>query len=104
MSSKRDIAEILATEGRVEAMVCNIARSPMTDDLRDLCQIVYLAVLEYDEDKIVDLWDNGQINFFLARVIINQFRSTRSQWYKDVRKLRDRSDDISKLLTDEAGT
>lgn len=67
-------------------MVENIAKSPLTPDLKDLSQMVYLALLEYDEAKIVDLWEHGQINFFIARIIINQYRSSNSPFYKLFRK------------------
>lgn len=76
----------LAQERRVETMVENIAKQPLTADLKDLVQMVYLILLEYDDDKIVDLWDNGQINFFIARIILNQYRSSNSPFHKMFRK------------------
>ena len=85
------IIETLAKERRVEAMVENIAHQSLTADLKDLCQMVYLVLLEYDEDKILDLWENGQINFFLARIIINQYRSSNSPFHTMFRKYQERS-------------
>lgn len=92
--SVREIVGELARFRVVEDMVQNIARSPLTPDLKDLCQMVYLIVLEYDGDKIVDLWEHGQIRFFLARVIMNQCRSRNSPYYKQVMKFRDRSQSL----------
>lgn len=80
----------LAKERRVEVMVENIAHHSLTADLKDLCQMVYLVLLEYDETKLQDLWDNGQINFFLARVIINQYRSSNSPFHTLFRKFQER--------------
>lgn len=85
------IIEALANERRVEALVENIAHHPLTADLKDLCQMVYLVLLEYDETKLLDLWENDQINFFLARIIINQYRSSNSPFYKIFRKYQNRS-------------
>lgn len=51
--SVREIVGELARFRVVEDMVQNIARSPLTPDLKDLCQLVYLIVLEYDGDKKV---------------------------------------------------
>ena len=85
------IIEALANERRVEALVENIAHHSLTDDLKDLCQMVYLVLLEYDDDKILDLWENDQINFFLARIIINQYRSSNSPFHTIFRKFRERS-------------
>lgn len=83
---KSEIVAQIARERRVETMVENIAKSPLTPDLKDLSQMVYLALLEYDGTKIVDLWEHGQINFFIARIIINQYRSSNSPFYKLFRK------------------
>lgn len=85
------IIETLAKERRVEALVENIAHHSLTADLKDLCQMVYLVLLEYDEEKIRDLWENQQINFFLARIIINQYRSSNSPFHTIFRKYQERS-------------
>lgn len=89
-----EIIEQLAKAGTVEGMVANIAHTPLTDDLRDLCQMVYVILLEYDADKIVELHDKGQMGFFIARIILNQFRSKHSPWHDLIRKPRELADDI----------
>ena len=53
--------------------------------------MVYVILLEYDEAKIQDLLDNGEINFFLARIIINQYRSSNSPFHIIFRKFQERS-------------
>lgn len=78
---KRDIVEQLAREQRVETMLRNIARTPVTAELKDLCQMVYIILLEFDEAKIVDLWEKDQINFFIARILMNQYQSVKSPFY-----------------------
>lgn len=92
--TRTEIVAELARDRRVETMVENIARQPLTPELRDLSQMVYLILLEYDEDKLVDLWTNGQINFFIARIVINQYRSTSSPFYKLYRKYALKAEDI----------
>lgn len=91
MVSKTEIIEIIAKEKRVEAMVENIAHHSLTPDLKDLCQMVYIVLLEYDESKLQDLWVNDQINFFLVRVILNQYRSSNSPFHYLFRKVQERS-------------
>lgn len=95
MTSKSDIVEILGRERRVEQMVSSITHKTWCADLADLSQMVYLALLTYDDDKIIDLWEHGQINFFIARVIINQFRSSRSPFHALFRKYQQKSVDIT---------
>lgn len=90
MTSKETIIETLAKERRVEAMVENIAHHELTADLKDLCQMVYMILLEYDETKLQDLWENEQINFFLARIIINQYRSSNSPFHYLFRRFQER--------------
>ena len=72
----------------VETMVTNIAHKPMSADLQDLSQMVYLILLEYDEKKLQDLWINNQMHFFIARIIINQYNSVNSPFHTIFRKFR----------------
>lgn len=88
---KETIIETLAKDRRVEALVENIAHHSLTADLKDLCQMVYLILLEYDESKLQDLWENDQINFFIARIILNQYRSSNSPFHAIFRKYQERS-------------
>ena len=93
---------ILARERRVETMVENIAKQPLSADLKDLAQMVYVILLEYDESRLLDLWEHGQINFFIARIILNQYRSVNSPFYKLFRKHGKRQEDIETIR--ETGT
>lgn len=91
VTDKETIIETLAKDRRVEALVENIAHHSLTADLKDLCQMVYLILLEYDESKLRDLWENDQINFFIARIILNQYRSSNSPFHTIFRKFQERS-------------
>ena len=83
-------------------MVENIAHHSLTADLKDLCQMVYLILLEYDESKLQDLWENDQMNFFLARIILNQYRSSNSPFHSIYRKYQERSLSIGDGISIEA--
>ena len=90
-----EIVAVLGREKRVEAMVQNIAHArTLTADLRDLCQMVYLLLMTYDPDKIVDLWENEQINFFLARIIRTNLTSPRSPYNAQITRFRQRSNPL----------
>lgn len=97
MATKTDIVIALSTDKVVEKMVQNIAHQSLSPELKDLCQMVYLILLEYDESKLQDLWENHQMNFFLARIIINQFRSSNSPFHMTFRRFQERSVDITGL-------
>lgn len=93
---KDEIIEALARGRTVEVMVENIAHQSLSADLKDLSQMVYLVLLEYDESRLQDLWENDQMNFFLARVIVNQYRSTSSPFHTIFRKHRLLAEEIEK--------
>lgn len=90
-----DRNSIVAALGRdrvVETIVQNIARRPLDDDLKDLCQIVYLNILtKVDEDKLRDLWDTGDIRFYVARVAKNELYQHRSAWDVQTQRFARRS-------------
>ena len=99
---KASIIEHIANGRMVESMVENIAHQALNDDLSDLCQMIYVLLLEYDEEKLQDLWEHNQIRFFLARIIVNQYRSSTSSFHYTFRKFQEKSVDITGMdWTDE---
>lgn len=91
MATRNEIVESLARERVVEHMVCNIVHADMSADLEDLSQFVYMVLLKLDQDKLTDLWEKGQIRYFIARVILNNWRVSRSAFRNEITKFRDRS-------------
>lgn len=81
MLTNREIVEALAKERRVEGMLEKIAGRPITGDLCDLVQEVYMVILCYNSAKLSDLWEHGQINFFIARILLNQYNSANSPFH-----------------------
>lgn len=99
VKTKNEIIETLAKERFVERMIENIAHQSLSADLKDLSQMVYLILLEYDESRLQDLWEHDQMNYFIARIIVNQYRSSNSPFHTIFRKFRqmiDESVDMSR--------
>jgi len=94
--TRREVVELLATERRVERLIANVCRGP-AKGLDDLAQIIYEALLRYDEEALVSLYENEQINYFLVRIIENQFYSTTSPYHIQVRRFRMRTNDFAGL-------
>lgn len=89
------LIKAIADQHMVEGIVCNIAGSPVLGaDMRDLCQEVYLALMEYDLGRLTDLWESGAMRFFIARIVLNQWRSVTSPFYAKIRRFRRRSVEI----------
>lgn len=93
--NKWEIIDTLARCRMVERLIENIARQPLTPDLKDLSQMVYVILLEYDEAKIIELWHAGEMTFFIARIILNQYRSVTSTFYYQVRQYVRKASDIT---------
>ena len=66
-------------------------------DLLDLGQHIYLIILEYDEAKLQDLWDNNEINFLIVRLVLNNFRSHKSRFHYLFRVFRSRAVSLTGL-------
>ena len=101
--TKAEIVTQMASSRMVEAMVQNIAHQKLSSDLKDLCQMIYLILLEYDEEKLIDLWHNHQMNFFLARIIVNQFRSSNSPYHILFRKFQECAVDLTGMDWNDEG-
>ena len=99
--TRNEVIEKLAEGRHVERIVQNVAHAKALDaDLRDLCQMVYLFLLEYDEDKIVDLWECDALGYFIARIVCNQFRTNKSAFRRAIRPagIHGRAQQIESIL------
>lgn len=52
----------------------------------DLEQEVYMILLEYDKDKIVELYERKQLKYFIVGIISRQYNSKTSPFYKKYKK------------------
>ena len=88
---RNGIVEALGKQRRVEHFAQVYAERRLDDDLEDLCQIVYLSLLTMDEAKLRDLWENGEIDFYLRRVVKTQLFGNRSDYEREVLRFRRRA-------------
>lgn len=78
-----NVVDKLARNRVVEDMIKNMNINDYPDDL---AQEIYLILLEYDKDKIEDIYNKNQINFFISRIITNQAFSKNSPFYLNYKK------------------
>ena len=52
------------------------------DDAQDLTQEVYIVMLEYDQEKLRTIYDNGHLGFWCTRVMLNMYIRSNSQFKK----------------------
>lgn len=86
----------IANEKLVEEICKNLGVSPKYMD--DLVQEIYLILLEYNQEKLQSIYDKGQFNFFLTRIIKNQYFSKTSPFFKKYRKYYDMVDDNNNVV------
>ena len=94
----REIVAQLGAERRVEEIILRIAGSAsLTQDLKDLAQMVYLDMLGYEDAKLVELWESGAINFLIVRIVTLNLRSKTSRFYYAIRVFSARSTDLAAI-------
>ena len=95
--TKYDVLDIIAREHLAERIVNKLLSSSKNpfDCPEDLIQDIYLLLLQKDDDLIVNLYNKGEIGFYLLRVVRNQLLSKNSSYYYTYIKLGANSDDIS---------
>ena len=96
--TKIDVLDIISREHLVEKIVYKLlpASKNRFDCPDDLVQDIYLLLLEKDEDLIVNLFNKGELGFYLIRIARNQLLSSNSPYYYTYVKFGVQSDDISK--------
>lgn len=55
-------------------------------DADDLEQEIYMILLEYDNDKIIEMYKNEQLRYFIVGVLQRQYFSNTSPFYKKYKK------------------
>lgn len=92
--TRRQIVEELAELQVVEQLVRIICKVSATY-LKDLSQMIYAYLLEYDEDKLITLYEEGSLRFFLVRIIKNQWLSNTSPFHYTYRKFSRNSNELT---------
>lgn len=94
--TKAEYIEHLAKLRTVEKIILNYTHSSkLKYDLQDLAQMVYMILLEYNENVIKRLQDNGEINRFIVGIIRKQYDSCSSPYYNDIVRLNRISTDLN---------
>ena len=95
--TKYEVINIIAREHLVERIVNKLLSSSKNpfDCPEDLIQDIYLLLLQKDDDLIVNLYNKGEIGFYLLKIARNQLLSVNSSYYYTYIKLGANSDDLT---------
>lgn len=97
---KKDIIGKLANKKVVEQIIANITNDNDDDTLKDLAQMIYVWLMEDDEDKIESMYQNNQLNYYITRIVINNLHSKNSRYYYLFKK-PEQHNDIRDLIDGE---
>ena len=95
--TKVEIIDELSKDNTVEKIIYKLlpASKNRFDCPEDLVQDIYVLLLEKDDKLIVDLYNKGELGYYLLRIAKNQLLSANSPYFYKYIKFRAQSDDIS---------
>lgn len=101
--SNHEIVEKLASERFVEKIINNITngQSPDPTALDDLAQDLYLSFLL--DAKLPTIYDEGHINFYVTRCVMNNIMSSSSPYYRIYLKPRALSVELDERIKNKNG-
>lgn len=80
----KQILNELENENVVRDICVNMRVSQ--NDIDDLIQEVYVILLEYKPEKIIDMYEKKQLKYFIVGVLQRQYHSNTSPFYKKYKK------------------
>ena len=99
--TKYEVVDIIAREHLVERIVNKLLSSSKNpfDCSEDLIQDIYVLLLEKDDKLIIDLYNKGELGFYLLKIARNQLLSVNSPYYQKYIRFLAHSDEIDKAYT-----
>ncbi len=86
--TKNEIVELIAKERMIEDIILNI-KGEISSNEQDLAQDLYLSLLDKEEEKIVQLYERGELRWFVTRMVVNNLKSVNSRFYYNYLKNTD---------------
>ena len=95
--TKYEVVDIIAREHLVERIVTKLLSSSKNpfDCPEDLIQDIYLLLLQKDDNLIVNLYNKGELGFYLLKIARNQLLSKNSPYYQKYIRFQSHNDDIT---------
>lgn len=91
-----NVVKKIAEDRIVETIIGNVARNSNDEDLKDLANDIYLELLEKDEDWLLGIYERGQINYYITRIVTNNINSKTSRYFYTYKK-----DKLKQITIDE---
>lgn len=96
--NKWEIVDELSRSNTVEKIIYKLlpASKNRFDCPDDLVQDIYVLLLEKDDKLIIDLYNKGELGFYLLKIAKNQLLSANSPYYTKYIKFGANSDELEK--------
>ena len=102
MEKVRDIVDKVGKEKMVERIMASVIGvgnpSQLPPQCRDLCQMVYLILLESPKNTI-DSYEQGCFGCYVRKIISNQYFSKTSPFYAKVDGFRKKAVDMDRIIS-----
>lgn len=97
--TKYEIIDELSKDNTVEKIIYKLlpASKNRFDCPDDLIQDIYLLLLEKDDKLIIDLYNKGELGFYLLKIAKNQLLSANSPYFYMYVKFGVQSDGLEKV-------
>ena len=82
--TKEEVVERVAKEGWVEECIKTVSGGVWRSEYSDLTQDVLVELL--DQEKIVGLYQRGQLKFYIMRIVRNNIQSNTSRFFYRYRR------------------
>ena len=79
-----EVVELVAKEGWVEECIRTVSGGVWRSEYSDLVQDVLVELL--DQEKIVGLYQRGQLRYYVMRIVRNNLQSSTSRFYYRYRR------------------
>ena len=95
--TKWEIIDELSRTNTVEKIIYKLLPTSKNqfDCPDDLIQDIYVLLLEKDDKLIIDLYNKGELGFYLLKIAKNQLLSANSPYFYKYIRFQSNSDDIS---------
>lgn len=102
MRTNAQIINEIANNGLVEEIIQGVSYSKFenTENLKDLTQDIYLQLVQMRTDKLNELYDKGQLRYWIARIVVNSIHSKTSPYFYTYKKEQMQSVSISDIDID----
>lgn len=99
INNKYELVEYLCKGKILKQIILNTAKWSY-NELNDLENDIYVSLLEMDEEKLLRMYNDDSLRFFLSRIVTNNLISTTSPFYVKYKKLQSLSEEITPTFMD----